>query len=92
MGERCVVPSGDTVCFTASFSSEKQKKYRILLRLYEDGKVLASSVGGALSVTLPARPGAYRIEAYQYTAQVGPLFLGVRPWVWSNPIYITNEK
>ncbi len=85
MGERLSVAPGDAVRFTASVPGES-----VLLRLYRDGKPVASSVGGTLSVMLPAQAGAYRIEAYWFGGRLGALFLGVRPWVYSNPIYLSE--
>ena len=58
-----------------------------LLRVYYRGRVVAAGTDG--TVEFEARePGAYRIEAYQYAARAGPFYLGARPWVFSNPIYV----
>jgi hypothetical protein len=58
-----------------------------LLRVYFRGRVVAAGTDG--TVEFEARqPGAYRIEAYRYAARVGPFYLGARPWVFSNPIYV----
>jgi hypothetical protein len=61
---------------------------RTLIRLFEDGKVLAGSTSGRLRFTANV-PGAYRVEVYQYALRVGPLFFGARPWIFSNPIYVS---
>ena len=87
MGERLSVCEGERVDFTATIPGHK-----ILLRLYANGKPIASSTSGTLSVTLAARAGAYRIEAFLYTGQWGTFFWGVRPWIYSNPIYLTLRK
>ncbi|WP_395143519.1 CehA/McbA family metallohydrolase [Armatimonas sp.] len=58
-----------------------------LLRLYRAGEGIVAAGKGRLSFCAD-KPGAYRIEAYQVGAQRGPLFLGVRPWAFTNPIYV----
>jgi hypothetical protein len=58
-----------------------------LIRLYHKGHVVAASVGNSLSYT-PTKPGAYRVEIYRFGWQIGRLFLGLRPWVFTNPIYV----
>ncbi len=58
-----------------------------LLRLYRAGEGIVAAGKGRLSFCAD-KPGAYRIEAYQVGAQRGPLFLGARPWAFSNPIYV----
>ena len=61
---------------------------RALLRLVRGGQVVAASADEPLEFTATA-PGVYRVEAYLYARRVGPLlFSGVRPWVFSNPIYV----
>ncbi|MBC7805102.1 MAG: hypothetical protein H7145_03020 [Akkermansiaceae bacterium] len=84
MGECLSISMGETVCFTATSPGEST-----LLRLYRDGQPVASSVGRTLSVTLPATPGAYRIEVSRFQGRLGGLFWGVRPWIYSNPIYLS---
>ncbi|MBC8137278.1 MAG: hypothetical protein H8F28_15470 [Fibrella sp.] len=84
MGEHLPISQGESIRFVASAPGES-----VLLRLYRDGKPVASSVGGTLSVTIPAHPGAYRIEAYRFTGRLGAFFWGVRPWIYSNPIYLS---
>lgn len=63
---------------------------RVLLRLLRNAEIVAASTGGALTFTA-AVPGAYRVEAYRYARRAGPLFIGARPWLFSNPIYIAAE-
>jgi hypothetical protein len=61
---------------------------RILLRLLKDGAVLtARSEGNELRFRAGV-PGVYRVEAYRYARRLGPFFLGARPWIFSNPIYV----
>jgi hypothetical protein len=83
MGGRIVMHAPDgTVTLTA------QARPDTLLRLYRDGKVVAAGRDGRL-VYAATEPGAYRVEAYQYAVRFGPLYLGTRPWVFSNPIYVS---
>jgi hypothetical protein len=60
---------------------------KTLIRLYHKGRVVAASVDSYLSYT-PTERGAYRVEMYRYAGKVGNLFLGLRPWVFANPIYV----
>ena len=61
---------------------------RTLIRLFEGGKVVSGSVTGQLE-HIAETPGAYRIEVYRYAARIGPFFFGARPWIFSNPIYVS---
>ena len=58
-----------------------------LLRLYRAGEGIVAAGKGSLSY-VANKPGAYRIEAYLVGAQRGPLFVGARPWAFTNPIYV----
>jgi hypothetical protein len=60
-----------------------------LLRLYKAGEGIVAAGKGSLSYVAD-RPGAYRIEAYQVGGQRGGLFLGARPWAFTNPIYVKS--
>jgi hypothetical protein len=64
---------------------------RTLIRLFEGGKVISGSINGRLEYT-PNLPGAYRIEVYQYAFHIGPFFFGARPWIFSNPIYVSSNS
>lgn len=59
----------------------------ILLRLFHRGRVVAESQSGVLRFPA-AEPGAYRIEGYRVAARLGPLCLGARPFLFTNPIYV----
>ena len=59
---------------------------RPLVRLFHNGKIVASGQGGLRHEAREA--GAYRVEVFRYTVRVGPLFLNARPWIFSNPIYV----
>jgi hypothetical protein len=58
-----------------------------LLRLYHRGKVVAASRNGCLTFAA-TEPGAYRIEGYRTGVRIGPLYIGARPWIFTNPIYV----
>jgi hypothetical protein len=59
-----------------------------LIRLFRNGKLVAASWSGGLRHCAGER-GAYRVEVSRHSARLGPLALGARPWVFSNPLYIT---
>jgi hypothetical protein len=61
---------------------------RTLIRLLQGGRVISGSTSGRLEHSADV-PGAYRIEVYQYAFRVGPFFFGARPWIFSNPIYVS---
>ena len=59
---------------------------KALVRLYFRGKVVAAGWG---ELTFTAKePGAYRVEVYKVARRVGPICLGARPWIFTNPIYV----
>jgi hypothetical protein len=61
---------------------------RTLIRLFRDGRVVSGSTSGRLT-HVAAVQGAYRIEVYQFSFRMGPFFFGTRPWIFSNPIYVS---
>jgi hypothetical protein len=80
-GERIARGDSGWVCLTV------QAAPGTLLRVYHQGRVVAAGAEGAVEYKAK-EPGAYRVEAYRYAARVGPFYLGARPWVFSNPIYV----
>ncbi len=56
---------------------------RSVLRLFHNGRLLAEKQGPSLSVEAKVA-GAYRVEVY-----FKPRFGRPRPWIYSNPIYIS---
>ena len=60
---------------------------RTLFRLYRDGRMLAQQVG-RLAKFLAPEPGAYRLEVYRWRCRIGPLCLGVDPWLFTNCIRV----
>ncbi|MBT3256203.1 MAG: hypothetical protein HN366_07085 [Deltaproteobacteria bacterium] len=52
------------------------------IRLFRNGKLLARRTGSRFSRAID-RPGVYRVEVRR-----GVPFFGLRPWIFSNPIYL----
>lgn len=61
----------------------------MFLRLFRDGVGVASSRDGRLGFRAD-HPGAYRLEAYRVWKWLGPLAVGVRPWAFTNPIFVQS--
>ncbi len=58
-----------------------------LHRLIRDGQVVGQTEG--VSATFPCEtPGAYRVESFLFRGKIGSMRLGVRPWIYTNPIYL----
>ena len=60
---------------------------RTLLRLFRNGRLVASARGGRLDFRA-TQPGAYRVEVHLYRHRLGRLCLGAKPWIFSNPLYL----
>ncbi len=60
---------------------------RSLVRLYQDGRLVAAARGGRLEYAVSA-PGVYRVEVFLYKHRLGSLCLVAKPWIFSNPIYV----
>jgi hypothetical protein len=80
MGEHITRQNG-TVTLTARAASGT------LLRLYHRGRIVAAGRDGCLTYCA-TEPGAYRIEGYRGGKRIGPLYIGARPWIFTNPIYV----
>jgi hypothetical protein len=52
------------------------------IRLLRNGKLLARRTGSRFSHAME-KPGVYRVEVYRRAP-----FFGLRPWIFSNPIYL----
>ncbi len=59
------------------------------LRLLRDGNVVGDACGGGLEYQATV-PGAYRVEAYRVRRWLGVFGWMARPWIFSNPIYVTR--
>ena len=81
MGERINRAGGD-ITFAAHAPGD-----RTLLQLRRGGRVVASARNGNLEFTT-SEAGTYRVEAYRYAFRVGPFYLGARPWIFTNPLYV----
>ncbi len=88
MGDAVALPSPaeDGVAPTVRLTA-RAPRTRTLIHLLKDGRRVASARGGRLDY-LAAEPGAYRVEVYLYRRRLGRLCLGVKPWVFSNPVYV----
>ena len=62
----------------------------VLVRVLHNGKIIAAGARGHVSCSVK-EAGAYRIEAYRYSARAGAFFWGIRPWIFTNPIYARNS-
>lgn len=58
-----------------------------LHRLYHDGRLVGRAEGRATCFPCPG-PGTYRLESDVYGRRLGPLRYPLRPWVFTNPIYL----
>jgi len=59
---------------------------RALIRLIYNGSLLAAAKGTSFAYK-PTQPGLYRAEVYHQS-----MFGRIRPWIYSNPIYISNKS
>lgn len=88
MGEFIQVPSGTDRLVTLSVSAPSQKSFG---RMYRNGKLFASWVGPSFKIETQTA-GVYRVEIFLYWYRIGYVFMGTRPWIFSNPIYVTQKK
>ena len=54
---------------------------------FHDGVPIATRRGKELDVTVH-EPGVYRVEVMRWSARAGSLCAGIRPWIYSNPVYV----
>jgi len=85
---------GDAVTLERSVSESpglkliaQSPRTRSLVRLYQDGRLVAAARGGRLEYRV-TDPGVYRVEVFLYRYRLGSLCLGAKPWIFSNPIYV----
>ncbi|HEX5324269.1 MAG TPA: hypothetical protein VFW40_10815, partial [Capsulimonadaceae bacterium] len=62
---------------------------RSIIRLYRNGRLVASARGGNLSYQV-TEPGIYRAEAYLYRRRLGGMCIGAQPWIFSNPLQVLS--
>ncbi len=87
MGDALTLPS-ETAAQPAAFVLTAQApRTRSLVRLYQDGRLVAAARGGRLDYVVRT-PGVYRIEVFLYRRRIGSLCFGAKPWIFSNPIYV----
>jgi hypothetical protein len=58
---------------------------RALIRLIHNGSLQSAAQGNTLTYK-PVQPGVYRVEVYHRS-----LLGRIRPWIYSNPIYVTGK-
>ena len=61
---------------------------RIAYRVVRDGREVGWWRGPGLARAVEG-PGAYRVEAYRYTARLGRLVWNLRPWIFTNPVLVS---
>jgi hypothetical protein len=64
---------------------------RVLLRLVRDGRPGSWAAGGRAAWPL-SRGGAYRVEAWRYDVRMGSLYWNLRPWVFTNPVRVIEDR
>ena len=60
---------------------------RVAYRVVRDGRGVGWWWGGGLVWPVDV-PGAYRVEAYRYSARLGRLVWNLRPWIFTNPVRV----
>jgi len=86
MGDALTFPA-DSTSGAAIVLTAQAPRTRSLVRLYQDGRLVAAARGGRLDFAVRA-PGVYRIEVFLYRRRLGSLCFGAKPWIFSNPIYV----
>jgi hypothetical protein len=79
-----VLPGGSVECGAVLVADAPPGTF---LRLIHNGRVVASGRDGRLAFGAE-RSGAYRLEAYRVRRWMGPIAVGVRPWAFTNPIFV----
>ena len=65
------------------FATEPGRK--VAYRVIRNGQEKAWVLGPDLEWQVPS-PGFYRVEVYTYHLRLGHVFVGLRTWIFSNPI------
>jgi hypothetical protein len=80
-------PMGAELAVTAPLTFDvSAPARRSQIRLLKNGKVICTRRGRNLRLRVTA-PGVYRAEVYYH-----PCFGAPRPWIYSNPIYLRDNK
>lgn len=61
----------------------------LFYRIVRDSQELALVAGPTLDHAVNG-PGVYRVEVYRYRWRLGRLHLDVRPWIFTNPIWVVG--
>jgi len=83
---------GDSISYTDNLKLFVQSPdtSAIRIKLFRNGKMVKKNEGRKLSFQVNA-PGVYRVEIYQLRRKFPFLKRRERPWIFSNPIFITKE-
>lgn len=81
VGDRAALSKGTVL--RAAFRVPPRE--RLAYRVMRDGREVAFLRGMELDWPVPG-PGIYRLEVYRFGARIGSLFMGLRPWIFTNPI------
>jgi hypothetical protein len=86
VGDRAAVAKGTVL--RAAFRVPPRE--RLAYRVMRNGQEVAFLRGSELDWRVPG-PGIYRLEVYRFGTRVGSLFMGLRPWIFTNPIELLDE-
>ena len=59
-----------------------------IIRLFRNGKLAGAARSKSASFKC-SRPGVYRTEIFLYRFRIGAVCFGSKPWIFSNPIYVS---
>lgn len=80
---------GDELNIGAGVSLKISSPQPGLLRIIKDSQLVASAIGANTLVKTVTEPGAYRAEVFLNTSKCFKAIY--RPWIYSNPIYISGD-
>lgn len=89
MGDSLPAPTGASP--PALTLRVESPRTRSLVRLFRNGRLVASARGGRLDYAVTT-PGAYRAEVFLYRWRLGNFCIGAKPWIFSNPIYVQPAR
>jgi len=69
----------------------RSPRTRTIIRVYCNGRLMESRRGGVLDLPIN-QAGVYRVEVLTYQKRIGNMCLGVRPWIFSNPLQVKVLK
>lgn len=63
---------------------------RFVFRIVRNGSEEEWILGETLDWPVK-RPGVYRVEVYRYTLRIGKAFFRLRPWIFTNPLELSDS-